>query len=267
MTTADPVLVYLFALLLLGAVVGIMSGLFGVGGGFLMVPVQFWALGLLGVDPETALRTAFGTSLAVVIPTAASGAYAHHCRRCIRWDAVRWMGVSAAVAALAGALVSTRVPGRPLEVLLALVLMIAAVQLLLQRPSCASGLEERSLSPARYLALGAPGGLLSGLLGIGSGAFKVLAMDTGMRLPMKVSTTTSNFMIGVTAAGSAGVYFARGDVNPLIAAPVALGVLIGATLGSRLLTRLPNRTLRMLFVPLLLVVAVEMILRGLGVQL
>ena len=109
-------------------------------------------------------------------------------------------------------------------------------------------------------------GLLSGLLGIGSGAFKVLAMDTAMRLPMKVSTTTSNFMIGVTAAASAGIYFGRGDVHPLIAAPVALGILLGANIGSRLLVRLRNQTLRKLFVPLLLIIALEMILRGLGVQ-
>src|SRR5205823_8598079 len=78
-------------------------------------------------------------------------------------------------------------------------------------------------------------GVLSGMLGIGSGVFKVLAMDTAMRLPMKVSTTTSNFMIGVTAAASAGIYFQRGDIPPLIAAPVALGVLLGAFIGSRLL--------------------------------
>jgi len=109
-------------------------------------------------------------------------------------------------------------------------------------------------------------GLFSGLLGIGSGTMKVLAMDTAMRLPMKVSTTTSNFMIGVTAAASAGIYFARGDVNPLIAAPVALGVLLGASLGSRLLMRMRNSTLRKVFVPVLLVVAIEMILRGLGVR-
>nr|MBF6590662.1 sulfite exporter TauE/SafE family protein [Ktedonobacterales bacterium] len=105
-------------------------------------------------------------------------------------------------------------------------------------------------------------GLLSGLLGIGSGTFKVLAMDTAMRLPMKVSTTTSNFMIGVTAAASAGIYFERGDINPLIAAPVALGVLAGATVGARTLARLSNATVRKIFVPVIVLVALEMLLRG-----
>ena len=107
-------------------------------------------------------------------------------------------------------------------------------------------------------------GLLSGLLGIGSGSFKVLAMDIFMRLPMKVSTATSNFMIGVTAAASAGVYFARGDIHPLVAAPVALGVLAGAWGGAHTMQRLRNTTIRKLFIPVLAITAVEMILRGLS---
>ncbi len=110
-------------------------------------------------------------------------------------------------------------------------------------------------------------GLLSGLLGIGSGAFKVLAMDHFMRLPMKVSTATSNFMIGVTSAASAGVYFARGDIHPMLAAPVAVGVLLGAIAGTRLLSRLRNTTVRMIFLPVLGWLAVSMILRGLGLWL
>ncbi len=91
-------------------------------------------------------------------------------------------------------------------------------------------------------------------------------MDYFMRLPMKVSTATSNFMIGITAAASAGIYFHRGDLRPLIVSPVALGVLIGAYLGTRLATRLRNATLRKLFLPVIFYLAVSMILRGLGVH-
>ena len=105
-------------------------------------------------------------------------------------------------------------------------------------------------------------GIFSGLLGIGSGLFKVLAMDVAMRLPMKVSTSTSNFMIGVTAAASAGVYFARGDVHPIVAAPVALGVLGGAWIGSHIMGQLRNTTIRKLFIPVLAIVGVGMIMRG-----
>src|SRR5205823_5311310 len=108
-------------------------------------------------------------------------------------------------------------------------------------------------------------GLISGLLGIGSGTFKVLALDTAMHLPMKVSTTTSNFMIGVTAAASAGIYFSRGDIAPLVAAPVALGILVGALVGARLLMYLSNRTLRLIFLPVIAAAAIEMVLHGLGI--
>jgi len=105
-------------------------------------------------------------------------------------------------------------------------------------------------------------GILSGLLGIGSGAFKVLAMDRVMRIPFKVSTTTSNFMIGVTAAASAGIYLSRGYVNPVLAMPIVLGVLPGALLGTRVLARTPTRALRRVFAVVILVLAVEMIYHG-----
>jgi uncharacterized membrane protein YfcA len=108
------------------------------------------------------------------------------------------------------------------------------------------------------------GGLVSGLLGIGGGALKVPAMDIAMRVPMKVSTTTSNFMIGVTAAASAGVYFSRGDINPLIAAPVAIGVLLGALLGAQLLIRIRGTIIRQIFVVVLVLTALEMFLRAFG---
>ena len=105
-------------------------------------------------------------------------------------------------------------------------------------------------------------GVVSGLLGIGSGALKVPAMDLAMRLPMKVSTATSNFMIGVTAAASAGVFFSRGDINPFIAAPVAAGVLLGATGGSLLLGRISSSILRGTFVVVLIWVSLQMLWKG-----
>ncbi|MGB6743519.1 MAG: sulfite exporter TauE/SafE family protein, partial [Terracidiphilus sp.] len=105
-------------------------------------------------------------------------------------------------------------------------------------------------------------GVISGLLGIGSGAFKVLAMDQAMRLPFKVSTTTSNFMIGVTAAASAGVYLSRGYIDPRVAMPVMLGVLSGALLGTKVLVRANVRTLRLVFGIVVLILAIEMIVNG-----
>ncbi|MHB1889576.1 MAG: sulfite exporter TauE/SafE family protein, partial [Acidimicrobiales bacterium] len=105
-------------------------------------------------------------------------------------------------------------------------------------------------------------GMVSALLGIGSGALKVPAMDLAMHMPMKVSTATSNFMIGVTAAASAGVYFARGQINPIIAAPVAIGVLGGALIGSRLLGRIESKAIRIFFIVVLAVISIEMLQRG-----
>jgi uncharacterized membrane protein YfcA len=106
-------------------------------------------------------------------------------------------------------------------------------------------------------------GILSGLLGIGSGAVKVLAMDQIMRIPFKVSTTTSNFMIGVTAAASAGVYLNLGYIDPGVAMPVMLGVLLGSLLGARLLAGTKTRILRIIFAAVILILGIEMIYNGL----
>ncbi len=110
-------------------------------------------------------------------------------------------------------------------------------------------------------------GLISALLGIGSGVLKIPAMDTALRLPIKVSSATSNFMIGVTAAASAGAYFVRGDIDPTIAGPVALGSVIGSAVGARILLRVSNDRLRTLFVVTLLLLAVQMLCSALGINL
>ena len=107
-------------------------------------------------------------------------------------------------------------------------------------------------------------GVLSGLLGIGSGAVKVLAMDRAMRIPFKVSTTTSNFMIGVTAAASAGIYLHRGYIDPGLAMPVMLGVAAGALIGARILPGAKVRTLRIVFSVAIAAIAVQMIYKGIG---
>ncbi|HEV2331545.1 MAG TPA: sulfite exporter TauE/SafE family protein, partial [Gammaproteobacteria bacterium] len=119
------------------------------------------------------------------------------------------------------------------------------------------------VAPAFGIMVGA--GFLSALLGIGSGVFKVLAMDKLMRLPFKVSTATSNFMIGMTAATSAGYYLSHGDVSPLVAGPVIMGVLAGAYIGGHWMTVLPVKTLRRIFAVVLCFVAVDMLLKGVGI--
>ena len=108
-------------------------------------------------------------------------------------------------------------------------------------------------------------GFASGLLGIGSGAFKVVALDSYMKLPIKVSTATSNFMMGVTATASALIYFFNGTINPAIAAPIAIGTLIGSRTGAKVMQRLDAKYIRYIFLPILLFTIINMFLKGLGV--
>ena len=108
-------------------------------------------------------------------------------------------------------------------------------------------------------------GFASGLLGIGSGAYKVVALDTYMKLPIKVSTATSNFMMGVTATASALIYFFNGTINPVVAAPIAIGTLIGSRTGAKVMQRLDAKYIRYIFLPILLFTIINMFLKGLGV--
>jgi uncharacterized membrane protein YfcA len=239
------------AIFAISAGAGLIGALAGVGGGILVVPTLTL---LFGID----IRLAIGASIVSVIATSSGAAAAYVRDRMTDMRVGMFLELATTSGAVVGALLAAVVAPDLLFILLGLVLLFSAVQQVLRLgeelpPSSATsaiaarlGLV-RSYPDARlgqeiaYAAQNVPlgfvlmvgAGVVSGLLGIGSGALKVLAMDGAMRLPMKVSSATSNFMIGVTAAASAGIYLGRGDVDPSIAAPVALGVLAGATLGAR----------------------------------
>ena len=115
--------------------------------------------------------------------------------------------------------------------------------------------------PIGLLSMFFAGGL-SSLLGIGSGIFKVMALDGAMKLPFKVSSATSNFMIGVTASASAGAYFLRGDVRPEIVAPVAIGIIVGSWIGARLMVKMSSVWIKKIFITVLIIVSIQMILKG-----
>jgi len=278
-------LVFLAALFATSVMAGATGAILGLGGGILLIPILTL---FYGVD----LRYAMGASIVSVIATS-SGAAAAYLRTSL--SNIR-IGLFLTLATVSGALVGAglagHVPVRALQLLLGLALGYSAFTTLRQlHVEILQSLEADTLAlrfsldgtyydapldrQVKYRAarvrqgfaamFGA--GLLSGLLGIGSGAFKVLAMDYFMRLPMKVSTATSNFMIGVTSAATASVYFAHGDIHPLLATPVAIGVLAGAMLGTRLMARLRNTTVRKAFLPVLAYLAASMILHGLGIEL
>ncbi len=267
------------AILWLGSfAAGLLGALTGLGGGVVIVP-------LLALFFHVDIRYAIGASLISVIATS-SGAAAAYVRE--GYSNIRigmFLEIATTFGALAGAYLATRVPTAWIGVIFGLVLLYSAyLSSRKQQPHPADMTPDRIASALRlngsfpgdsgqeaYNVHNVPAGFglmftagtLSGLLGIGSGAVKVLAMDQAMRIPFKVSTTTSNFMIGVTAAASAGVYLSRGYINPTLAMPVMLGVLAGSMLGAKVLVRARVSVLRWIFAGVIVVLGVEMIYNGL----
>jgi uncharacterized membrane protein YfcA len=266
----------------ISVVAGLIGALAGVGGGILVIPAL--TIGF-GVD----IRLAVGASIVSVIATSSGAAAAYVRDRMTDMRIGMFLELATTSGAVMGALLAAVVAPELLYLLLGAVLLLSAgLQLarlgeetppdsppsaLAARLRLSSSYPDHRLGrevayTARRIPLGFglmwAAGVVSGLLGIGSGVLKVIAMDGAMRLPMKVSSATSNFMIGVTAAASAGIYLGRGDVDPRIAGPVALGVLTGAVIGARLLSRISNKSVRLVFLPVLVVVGLETIARGLG---
>jgi uncharacterized protein len=264
-----------FALILClsSMVAGVLGALSGLGGGVVIVP-------LLTIAFHVDIHYAIGASLVSVIATS-SGAAAAYVRE--GFSNIRvgmFLEIATTLGALFGAWLTTRIPTHAIGVVFGLVLLYSAWASLKQRHGAVTehpdplamrlklrGTLPGNPGPQAYVAQRVPAGFalmglagtLSGLLGIGSGAVKVLAMDQAMRLPFKVSTTTSNFMIGVTAAASAGLYWRSGYMAPSLVMPVMLGVLAGSLIGSRLLMKARVRTLKRVFSLVIVALGVEMI--------
>jgi hypothetical protein len=260
-------------------VAGLLGALTGLGGGVVLVP-------LLTLAFHVDLRYAIGASLISVIATS-SGAAAAYVRE--GFSNIRigmFLEIATTIGAVFGAFLATRIPTRALGIVFGAVLLYSAWLSWQQsrrpenQPHPENPWSDRLRLSGAYpdgrggeipyacdrisggFATMFTAGTLSGLLGIGSGAVKVLAMDRIMRIPFKVSTTTSNFMIGVTAAASAGIYLRRGYVSPGLAFPVMLGVLAGSLLGARLLVRAKVPVLRTIFTLVILALGVEMIVNN-----
>jgi uncharacterized membrane protein YfcA len=257
---------------------GFLGSLTGLGGGVVIVPLL--ALGF-GVD----IRYAIGASLVSVIATSSGAAAAYVKEGYSNIRIGMFLEIATTTGALVGASLITHLPTSLIAIVFGVVLAVSAF--LSSRPHHEAALGSTPDPLATHLRLdstfpgpsgsqayhvrGVPQGFglmfvagsLSGLLGIGSGAVKVLAMDRAMRLPFKVSTTTSNFMIGVTAAASAGIYLNHGFIDPGLAMPVMLGVLLGSTLGAKTLVTARTHVLRWVFAVVILALAVEMIYNGL----
>jgi uncharacterized membrane protein YfcA len=259
---------------------GLLGALTGLGGGVVLVP-------LLTLFFKVDLRYAIGASLVSVIATSSGAAAAYVKEGFSNIRIGMFLEIATTLGALLGAFLAVVVPTNAIAIIFGVTLVYSAY--LSRRPRSK---RERNLPPnplatrlqmngsfpdpdeglRSYNVQNVPAGFslmfgagaLSGLLGIGSGAVKVLAMDQAMKIPFKVSTTTSNFMIGVTAAASAGVYLSRGYIDPGLAMPVMLGVLAGSLLGSRILIEAETKVLRIVFSVVIALLGLEMLYKGLA---
>lgn len=262
---------------------GVLGSILGLGGGIIITPVLTL---FFGID----IKYAIGASIVSVIATSSGAAIAYIKDKITNIRIGMFLEIATTTGAITGAFLSGLINTKYLYLIFGMVLLYSVINMIKKSKSeLPKNIETHPIAAKlnlngayydkvlnqeiQYNVTGVYGGfgmmyvagVISGLLGIGSGIFKVMAMDLFMKLPLKVSSATSNFMIGVTAAASAGVYLIRGDIDPKISAPVALGVLFGATIGTKVMQNLKSKTIRKIFIPVVLYVSVEMIIKGLGV--
>jgi uncharacterized protein len=256
---------------------GLLGSLTGLGGGFVIIPLLTL---LLHVD----IHYAIGASLVSVIATSSGSAAAYVKEGITNIRLGMFLEIATTAGAFTGAIIAIYIPTQLIAILFGVILIFSAIMSLRQK---AEQIVHQETWLSKRLKLGGSypvndlqveygvsniaggffmmifAGIISGLLGIGSGALKVIAMDGIMRIPFKVSTTTSNFMIGVTAAASAVVYLQRGYIHPGLAMPVVIGVLLGALSGSKILVQASSSNwLRWVFAIVITVLAVQMIYHG-----
>lgn len=262
---------------LISAAAGFLGALTGLGGGVVVTPVLTL---LFGID----IRYAIGATLVSVIATSSGAASAYLREGFSNIRIGMFLEIATTAGAIFGAFLAAKIPTSALAVIFGLVLLYSAYASSRPKPEIHDASSSDALATRLRMGSSYPtaeglqsyhvqrvktgfsimfgAGTLSGLLGIGSGALKVIAMDQAMRIPFKVSTTTSNFMIGVTAAASAGVYLNRGYIDPVLTMPVMIGVLSGSILGARRLAGAKTHVLRIVFGVVVAVLAIEMIYSG-----
>ncbi|ALL08210.1 permease [Pedobacter sp. PACM 27299] len=276
--------VLLFTIIVLAGafLAGLVGSLTGLGGGVIIIPLLTLAL---GVD----IHYAIGASIVSVIATSSGSAAAYVKEGITNIRIGMFLEVATTISAVIGAVVTVYLNPGFIAVVFGLILLFSAAMMVIKKVDRSdndtsgklavffklNGTYPTENGPKNYAVHRVAGGfvmmffagIISGLLGIGSGALKVIAMDNIMRIPFKVSTTTSNFMMGVTAAASAIVYLHRGQIDPGIAMPVTIGVLMGATIGSKILVRTNTDKLKVVFAVVVTFLALQMIYNGLSGKL
>ncbi len=264
-------------LFLISILAGFLGSLLGIGGGIIVVPVLTL---LFGVD----IKYAVAASLISIIATSSGAAASFLKDHLTNLRVAVLLEVGTVAGAMTGFLISSSIKSSWLYLLFGGFLFFSAIMMFRkkgdaraesdhpwsQKLKLAGSYPDEKGSMTFYKVANVPfglfsmyfAGIMSALLGIGSGLFKVMAMDGAMKLPMKVSSATSNFMIGVTATASAGAFLMRGDIRPEIACPVAIGIIIGSWVGAKYMTRMPAAQIRKIFVVVLIVVSIQMMLKG-----
>lgn len=264
-------------LFLISILAGFLGSLLGIGGGIIVVPVLTL---LFGVD----IKYAVAASLISIIATSSGAAASFLKDHLTNLRVAVLLEVGTVAGAMTGFLISSSIKSSWLYLLFGGFLFFSAIMMFRkkgdaraesdhpwsQKLKLAGSYPDEKGSMTFYKVANVPfglfsmyfAGIMSALLGIGSGLFKVMAMDGAMKLPMKVSSATSNFMIGVTATASAGAFLMRGDIRPEIACPVAIGIIVGSWVGAKYMTRMPAAQIRKIFVVVLIVVSIQMMLKG-----
>jgi len=280
----------IYSLLLMlgvGALAGVFGAILGIGGGMIITPILTLGMGL-------DIKYAIGASIIAVIATSSGSTIAYLKDEMLNLRVAMFLEIATTVGAVIGAVLTGLMHPTFLYFLFGALLVFTTYNMIrklmgkgqddqdAQADALATKLNlngtyyDKALKKqVDYQVQNVPGGfimmfgagLASGLLGIGSGAFKVLAMDTIMHMPLKPSSATSNLMMGVTAAASAMVYFFNGSIKAGIAAPLAIGILLGALVGTRIMQHLKPRLIRMIFVPGMLYLGLQMIAKGFGVTI
>lgn len=281
-------MIYSLGLMLgVGVIAGIFGAIVGIGGGMIVTPILTLGLGL-------DIKYAIGASIIAVIATSSGSTIAYLRDEMLNLRVAMFLEIATTVGAVLGAVLTGVLNATFLYFLFGALLVFTTynmIRKLMSKNGELPSVKDDKLATqlnlngtyydkalnkqVDYQVENVPGGFsmmfgagfASGLLGIGSGAFKVLAMDTIMHMPLKPSSATSNLMMGVTAAASAMVYFFNGSIKPGIAAPLAIGIIVGALIGSRIMTRLKPRLIRMIFVPVMLYLGIQMIAKGFGVTI
>ncbi|MGD8763199.1 MAG: sulfite exporter TauE/SafE family protein [Desulfobacteraceae bacterium] len=259
----------IIALLITGVGVGFASGLLGVGGCFIMVPVQFWALTLIGVDPTIAIRIAFGTNLAVVLPTAISGAIGHHRKKAVSWKAGIILGLSGLVGSVVGGYFAAHIPGNILKIGFGLAILAGGIRMLTAKPL---KVEKESIdSGLLYMLWGFPLGIVSGIIGIGGGVLMVPVMVLAMRFKMHQAVGTSTALMIFTSIGGILSYTVNGlNVSGLPVYSVGYvnflqWILLAGTsvpmaqVGVRVAHKLPAKQLKYIFIAVMIYMGLKMI--------